>query len=83
MPWQNVVILSYFGKREEAYEILRSHLCWEEDPLGATDIIELYPITLVFCWSGRRRRLREKVLESLCLPFRTGIPQSKTGGLLP
>ncbi len=60
VPWQNVVILSYFGKREEAYEILRSHLCWEEDPLGATDIIELYPHILDILLSGRRRRLRRR-----------------------
>ena len=77
VPWQNVVILSDFGKREEAYEILRSHLCWEEDPLGATDIIELYPHILDILLEWKEKALAEKVLESLCRHLERESPRAR------
>lgn len=77
VPWQNAVILAWFGKKKEAYEILKCHLSWEKDPLDATDIIELYPHILVLLLEWKEKELAEKVLESLCCYLERESPQAR------
>lgn len=77
VPWQSAVIYAYFGKREKAYEVLRDHLCWDKDPLGATDIIELYPHILELLLEWREREMAEKVLESLCRCLERESPRAR------
>lgn len=66
VPWQKAVVLAYLGKKEEAYEILSSHLHWEKNPLNASEIIELYPRALELLLEWKEKALAEKVLDSLC-----------------
>ncbi|WP_373263850.1 tetratricopeptide repeat-containing diguanylate cyclase [Hungatella hathewayi] len=80
MPWQNAVIMAYFGKKEEAYEILNYHLDWEKDPLDATDIIELYPHILKLLLEWKEKDLAEKVLESLCYYLERESPRARQEG---
>lgn len=77
VPWQNAVILAWFGKKKEAYEILKNHLGWEKDPLDATDIIELYPHILELLLEWKEKELAEKVLESLCYYLERESPQAR------
>lgn len=66
IPWQKAIILAYYGKTQEAYEILCKNLCWEEnDPLDVTDIIELYPHILELLLAWKEKKLAWKVLKSL------------------
>lgn len=77
VPWQNAVILAFFGKKEEAYGILKSHLSWDQDPLGATDIIELYPHILELLFEWQEREMAEKVMESLCRCLEMESPRAR------
>lgn len=66
VPWQEAILLVYYGRDDEAYRILEEQLSWEDkDPLNATDIIELYPHVFELLMKRKDRRLAGKVLESM------------------